>query len=389
MALPALTPINFQTNSKKTFTTTALEPRKLLRFALPAGTNRLTVKVTSTAIAHPRFVFYNADGTINNIGTTNDSASNSTAWTYSNANLAPNGGEGYIYIGSDTSFGAMLVQVEAATPTNATPTITDLDAPAPTPTPTPTPSAYTAVAAAVTKKLGEHREPSVGTAFDSVIYLGEVNVYTVTTQETGRITAAVGGIGTAKVTATLYTVAGTIASLVTTDQVPAGTYYMAVSTTQTSQLPLTITIRFASATEIAAQEAEKAVMTTLKTKAKSGSALVDNDVLSIVLGSSITATTAIGILDIGGGYLELRQAGLSDSEATSALAIYNLKLEPAKYESEQAIEYINADVNRLPLFYAYLTGQNISRPELTPLFATFRANVQVFNALRAWHASLV
>ena len=134
------------------------------------------------------------------------------------------------------------------------------------------------------------------------------------------------------------------------------------------------------------QAADKLRLDQIIFKLKSGQFVDDNDSVFYALGNSLMATTAMGIIDIGGGFDELRTAGLTQSQALSVLSIYNVNLDVSKYESEVALKIINDDPTKLTQLQTYLAGLTppLTLPPLTPYLAQVRANHAVYAAIKNW-----
>ena len=122
---------------------------------------------------------------------------------------------------------------------------------------------------------------------------------------------------------------------------------------------------------------------------KSGQFVDDDDSVFYALGNSLIADSAMLIIDEGGGFDELRTAGLTQAQALAVLSIYNVNLDVSKYESEVALKLINDDPTKLTQLSAFLAGLTppLTLPPLTPYLAQVRANHEVYAAIKNWSGS--
>ena len=139
--------------------------------------------------------------------------------------------------------------------------------------------------------------------------------------------------------------------------------------------------------QLAIIEADKIALADLKLRVKTGIAVDDNGVLFLILGESALANLVATALDQGGGFPQLKSLGLSDTDAIRCLSVYNVKVDPIKYENEKALEYLMDNIVKLPSFVTYLSTNSLPAIDLQLVSVAFRSNVQVFNALRVWKAT--
>lgn len=137
------------------------------------------------------------------------------------------------------------------------------------------------------------------------------------------------------------------------------------------------------------QAADKLRLDQIIFKLKSGQFVDDNDSVFYALNNSLMATAAMAIIDAGGGFDELRTAGLTQAQALSVLSIYNVNLDVNKYESEVALKIINDDPTKLSQLQAFLSGLTppLTLPPLTPYLAQVRADHAVYTAIKNWSGS--
>lgn len=137
--------------------------------------------------------------------------------------------------------------------------------------------------------------------------------------------------------------------------------------------------------------ADKLAIADLKLRIKAGEALTDNEIVFYKLGDSVLAEKVVAALDNGKGFNELKLLGLSDAMTLDILSIYNVRIDPLKYESEVGLDAIAANQPLIADFFTYLQAQTppIPYPPLTSLFTVIRANPPMYAALRTWNATRV
>jgi hypothetical protein len=138
-----------------------------------------------------------------------------------------------------------------------------------------------------------------------------------------------------------------------------------------------------TADEIAA---DKLTLEQIVFKLQSGQFISDNDSVFYALGNSLMAVAAMGVIDVGGGFNELRTLGLSQQQALRVLSIYNVTLDANKYESEVKLTALNDDPSKIASLQTYLASLTppLSLPELTPYLAQIRADHAIYTAVRNW-----
>lgn len=134
--------------------------------------------------------------------------------------------------------------------------------------------------------------------------------------------------------------------------------------------------------------ADKARMTQIKANLMNRIAMNDEDNVFLLLGTSAKTMAVMDVLDNGGGFDEIKSLALDITETTilRILAIYFVKIDVPKYESEKAFDLIT-NFSVLNEFVTYLTTQNITPPSLKAIKDSIRANAPVYTALRTWAAS--
>lgn len=136
-------------------------------------------------------------------------------------------------------------------------------------------------------------------------------------------------------------------------------------------------------------EADKLKLAQIQTRLKNGEYIDDDDSIFLISGADTAVTLQImQKLDAGEGFDGLKSLGFTDTIACRILAIYNVKVDTAKYDSEVALEIIAADVSKLQSFKAYLDTLNISLPPLNIYLNKLRSYPAVFNAAREWAKTL-
>lgn len=141
-----------------------------------------------------------------------------------------------------------------------------------------------------------------------------------------------------------------------------------------------------TAEEIADQE--KILISSLKLEARLGSSMTLEEVVTLFLTNSDEATTAINVLSAGGTFDELRTAGLSELESMRVMALFNMMVDPVRYESERALGLLLNSPENLVLFKAYLVTLSIDLPPMDKYLSDLRADQDVYNAARDWEAQL-
>ena len=155
----------------------------------------------------------------------------------------------------------------------------------------------------------------------------------------------------------------------------AGTFNFAAS------LPIASTPTTATAQQIA----DKLAITSLKNRLKAGESVADDEMVFFLIGDSVVADAVMAALDIGGGYDELRLIGLSDAMTINVIGIYNVKIDPLKYESELGLSAIAANPLLLGSFFTYLKTNLVEFPSLVQLFTAIRSKPATYAALREWN----
>ncbi len=122
---------------------------------------------------------------------------------------------------------------------------------------------------------------------------------------------------------------------------------------------------------------------------KSGQFVDDDDSVFYALGNSLIADSAMLIIDEGGGFDELRTAGLTQAQSLAVLSIYNVNLDVSKYESEVSLKLLNDDPTKFTSLAAFLAGLTppLALPPLTAYLATLRSNHAVYTAIKNWSGS--
>jgi len=134
------------------------------------------------------------------------------------------------------------------------------------------------------------------------------------------------------------------------------------------------------------KSADKLTMEQIIFKLKSGQYISDDDSVFYALGNSKMATAAMAEIDAGRGYDGLRNIGLTQSQALKVLSIYNVTLEIAKYESEQALAVLEADPTKIQSLQTYLTSliPPLTLPTLSTYLGQIRSNHAIYSAIRNW-----
>lgn len=136
-------------------------------------------------------------------------------------------------------------------------------------------------------------------------------------------------------------------------------------------------------------EADKLKMQQIQTRLKNGEYIDDDDSIFLISGGDSAATLLImQKLDAGEGFNGLKALGFSDAAACKILAIYNVKVDTLKYDSEVALEIIANDITKIVSFDSYLTANNLQLPPLTLYLNKLRSVPAVFNAARDWAKTL-
>lgn len=137
---------------------------------------------------------------------------------------------------------------------------------------------------------------------------------------------------------------------------------------------------------VSAREQEKNHIADIKLKAKLGRSLPLVDVLSLFLSNSIESQKGITIVQGGGGYLELRNSGLTDTESLKVLAICHAKVDSERYESEMALQAINDDPMLLTKFAQHLAQHSptLKLPPLGEYLIAIRSDPSVYSEARVW-----
>jgi hypothetical protein len=112
------------------------------------------------------------------------------------------------------------------------------------------------------------------------------------------------------------------------------------------------------------------------------------DVMTLQLGTSALAVTAINILVDGGGYDALTGNGISGTNAIKVLSIYNQDIDVRRIETEKGINLIRSDFSATTDFNDYLISLNMARlapAELSKLYSDININ----NAVYDWYRGKV
>lgn len=112
------------------------------------------------------------------------------------------------------------------------------------------------------------------------------------------------------------------------------------------------------------------------------------DVMTLQLGTSALAVTAINILVDGGGYDALTGNGISSTNAIKVLSIYNQEIDVRRIETEKGINLIKSDFSATTDFNDYLISLNMDRlapAELGKLYSDININ----NAVYDWYRGKV
>lgn len=136
--------------------------------------------------------------------------------------------------------------------------------------------------------------------------------------------------------------------------------------------------------------ADKLKFSNLQLDLRLGKFINDNDSVFMTLGgNSALAAQVMTKLDAGEGYTGLKQLGLTDATCYKVLAIYNVKQDTGKYESEKALELLANDFTKLISLQTFLANMNLTMPPLDSYIAALRADHQIYSAVRTWQQSLV
>ena len=135
----------------------------------------------------------------------------------------------------------------------------------------------------------------------------------------------------------------------------------------------------------AQQITDKLAITSLKNRIKAGESVADDEMVFFFIGDSVVATAVVAALDSGGGYDELRLIGLSEAMTINVIGIYNVKIDPLKYESELGLSAIAANPLLLGSFFTYLKTNLVDFPSLVQLFTAIRSKPATYAALREWN----
>ncbi len=122
----------------------------------------------------------------------------------------------------------------------------------------------------------------------------------------------------------------------------------------------------------------------LEFKLRTGEHISEDDSVFLVLGNSLLVRQCIANMNVGYGFNGLKALGLSDSQAYKIIAIFNVKLDVNKYESEKALEFLGSDLDNLKSFSKFLAKRNIEMPSLKNYIAVLRSDNLVYNLIRDW-----
>lgn len=122
----------------------------------------------------------------------------------------------------------------------------------------------------------------------------------------------------------------------------------------------------------------------LEFKLRTGEHISEDDSVFLVLGNSLLVRQCIANMNVGYGFNGLKALGLSDSQAYKIIAIFNVKLDVNKYESEKALEFLGSDLDNLKSFSKFLAKRNIEMPSLKNYIAVLRSDTLVYNLIRDW-----
>lgn len=139
------------------------------------------------------------------------------------------------------------------------------------------------------------------------------------------------------------------------------------------------------------EDQEKHLIADIKFRAKQGQSMSIDDVLSLIMSSTSEAKRAIEIISNGGQYLNLRTAGLTDGEALKALAIFHVKIDTDRYQSERALQVLSDDPSLLSDFGDFLSAQPDPKelPGLENYLVSMRSNIEIYDLVRQWHTQRV
>jgi len=130
--------------------------------------------------------------------------------------------------------------------------------------------------------------------------------------------------------------------------------------------------------------ADKNRLNDLRGRIESGESLSSQELVFYKIGDSKLTDAVIKTLMAGGSSDQLMELGLKKNQALEVMSIYNVKTDTLKYESEVAINTIDANHALVSSFMTYLAANKIEL-DLQPLFNSIRANADAFKALRDWH----
>jgi len=135
-----------------------------------------------------------------------------------------------------------------------------------------------------------------------------------------------------------------------------------------------------------AVEIERNLINDIKFRAKQSKVLSLTDVLAMVLSDTSEAEAAGVVLGAGGGYFELREAGLTDAESLKALAIYNKQINTNRVDTEEALTEMSTSPALIVEFEAFLQSQTtpIPLPSLNDYMVTIRSNLEVYDLVSPW-----
>jgi len=135
-------------------------------------------------------------------------------------------------------------------------------------------------------------------------------------------------------------------------------------------------------------EADDTRIAKIKSDARLGRNTPLLDVMTLQLGTSALAVTAINILVDGGGYDALTGNGISGTNAIKVLSIYNQDIDVRRIETEKGINLIKSDFSATTDFNDYLISLNMARlapAELGKLYSDINVN----NAVYDWYRGKV
>lgn len=122
----------------------------------------------------------------------------------------------------------------------------------------------------------------------------------------------------------------------------------------------------------------------LEFKLRTNEHISEEDSVFLVLGNSLLVKQCIANMDVGYGFNGLKALGLSDSQAYKIIAIFNVKLDVNKYESEKALEFLGSDLDNLKSFSKFLAKRNVEMPSLKNYITVLRSDNVVYNLIRDW-----